>query len=252
MTAPANLRGWGQGWPVNRTADMRTVRSARSGVAFVVHHEIAPIIKYLIDEVERRGYLIHTPGQTPDDWSYNNRPIRGTRRPSNHSWGLAIDLDATQYPLGSRRRLPSWIVELFRAHGFDYGGDWSRPDPMHFEFNGWPSDARRIAASVSGLTPPPYQPPKQTPPPYNAPAPEPVPFTPPAPGVPMKFFITDPSYGIRLVITDGTCVMDYGVTKLEQLDRTDTRVGGPMTPAAFDAFHRRYPGGRIAMGHLPS
>lgn len=176
MTAPANLRGWGQGWPVNRSKDMRTVRTTRSGVAFVVHHEIAPIIKYLVDEVERRGYMIHTPGQTPDDWSYNNRPIRGRRTPSNHSWGLAIDIDATQYPLGSRKRLPSWIVELFRAHGFDYGGDWSRPDPMHFEFNGWPSDARRIAARLAGQpapgpTPPPYRPPatSPTPPPTLAP-----------------------------------------------------------------------------------
>jgi hypothetical protein len=67
----------------------------------------------------------------------------------------------------------------------------------------------------------------------------------------MKFFITDPSYGIRLVITDGQCVVDYGVTKLEQLDRTDTRIGGPMTPAAFAQFCSRYPGGRFAQGHLP-
>lgn len=255
MTTPANLRGWGQGWPVNRSKDMRTVKAARSGVPFTVHHEIAPIIKYLVDEVERRGYMIHTPGQTPDDWSYNNRPIRGRRTPSNHSWGLAIDIDATQYPLGSSKRHPSWMVELFRAHGFDYGGDWTgRKDPMHYEFAGWPSDARRIAASIAGQpapTPPPYrQPSTSTPPPYNPPGP--APFTPPSPGVPMRFFITDPAYGIRLVITDGTCVMDYGVTKLEQLAATDTRVGGPMTPAAFAAFCAKYPGGRIAMGHLPS
>lgn len=89
-----------------------------------------------------------------------------------------------------------------------------------------------------------------TPPPYNPPGPA-APFTPPT-GEPVRFFITDPAYGIRLVITDGTCVMDYGVTKLEQLAATDTRVGGPMTPAAFAAFCAKYPGGRIAMGHLPS
>lgn len=160
MTAPANLRGWGQGWPVNRSADMEWVQTARSGVRFQVHGLIAPIVKYLIDEVERRGYMIHTPGQTPDDWSYNNRPIRGSNppRPSNHSWGLAIDIDATQFPLGSRKRLPSWIVELFKSHGFDYGGDWRRPDPMHFEFNGWPSDARRIAGAVGHVTPPSQRP----------------------------------------------------------------------------------------------
>ena len=153
MTAPPNLRGWCQGWPVDRTSDMRTVRALRSSTPFTVHREIAPIIEYLVNEVERRGYLLHRPGQVRDDWSYVNRPIRGRNVASNHSWGLAIDIDATQYPLGSRKRLPSWIVDLFKAHGFDYGGDWkSRPDPMHFEFAGWPSDARRIAARLGSTS----------------------------------------------------------------------------------------------------
>lgn len=170
MTAPANLRGWGQGWPVNRSGDMATVRAARSGTSFTVHELIAPIIKYLIDETERRGYLLdHGPGDQNDDWSYANRPIRGKRTPSNHSRGLAVDIDATQFPMGSKKRLPQWIVDLWKAHGFDYGGDWKgRADPMHFEFNGWPSDARRIAAQVAGLIP---SDPTSTPPPYTPPAP---------------------------------------------------------------------------------
>lgn len=168
MTAPANLRGWGQGWPVNRSSDMATVRAARSGTSFTVHKLIAPIIKYLIDETERRGYLLdHGSGDQDDDWSYANRPIRGKLVASNHSWGLAVDIDATQFGLGSKKRLPQWIVDLWRAHGFDYGGDWSgRKDPMHFEFNGWPSDARRIAAQVAGRPAP-----GTTPPPYNPPTP---------------------------------------------------------------------------------
>lgn len=168
MTAPANLRGWGQGWPVDRSADMVTVRARRSDTPFVVHREIAPIIDHLVNEVERRGYLLHRRGQVRDDWSYVNRPIRGSNRPSNHSWGLAIDIDATQYPLGSDARLPEWIVTLFKAHGFDYGGDWRRrPDPMHFEFAGWPSDARRIAGALASRKPLP----KPPPPPPPAPAP---------------------------------------------------------------------------------
>jgi len=158
VTTPANLRGWGQGWPVNRSADMVTVRARRSDTPFTVHRDIAPIIDYLVNEVERRGYPLHRQGQVRDDWSYANRAIRGsTSTPSNHSWGLAIDIDATQYPLGTRTRLPEWIVTLFKAHGFDYGGDWNRrPDPMHFEFAGWPSDARRIAVALpKGPTPEP-------------------------------------------------------------------------------------------------
>jgi hypothetical protein len=184
MTAPANLRGWGQGWPVNRSGDMATVRAARSGTSFTVHELIAPIIRYLIDETERRGYLLdHGHGDQNDDWSYANRPIRGKRTPSNHSWGLAVDIDATQFPMGSKKRLPQWIVDLWKAHGFDYGGDWKgRADPMHFEFNGWPSDARRIAAQVAGLIP---SDPTSTPPPYTPPAPPTPPIAPEPEEAPM-------------------------------------------------------------------
>jgi len=150
MSTSADRRGWGPGWPVDRSADMAWARSARSGTEFQVHRYIAPIIKHVIDEIEAEGYLLHQPGQVRDDWSYVNRAIRGRNAPSNHSWGLAIDIDATQFPLGSRKRLPEWIVKKFREHGFEYGGNWRRrPDPMHFEFAGTPADARRIAAGLT-------------------------------------------------------------------------------------------------------
>jgi len=150
MTAPANLRGWGQGWPVNRQKDMRLVVAARSGARWYVHYDIAPIVQYVVDEVERRGYLFdHGPGDVDDDWGYANRPIRGRNVASNHSWGLAIDIDAQEYPMGTHRNPPAWIIDLFEQHGFEWGGRWSRPDPMHFEFEGWPSDARRIASTLN-------------------------------------------------------------------------------------------------------
>jgi len=152
MAYPANLRGWGPGWPTDRSADMATVRAARSGAKFTVHKDIAPIIRYLIDEIERRGYLIdHGPADVDDDWSYANRPIRGRNAPSNHSFGLAIDINAQDFPLGSSKRLPQWIVNLFTDMQFEYGGDWSgRKDPMHFEFAGSRSQAKWIVAALAG------------------------------------------------------------------------------------------------------
>jgi len=66
---------------------------------------------------------------------YNNRPIRGKTNPSTHSWGIAIDLEPSKYPLGSSKRFDARIIEIFRNHGFMYGGDFSkRKDPMHFQF----------------------------------------------------------------------------------------------------------------------
>lgn len=70
-------------------------------------------------------------------------------------------------------------------------------------------------------------------------------------GPDMRFFITDPSYGIRLVICDGHTVIDFGVTNVFSQLRPG-EAGGAMSPAAFAAFCAKYPGGRIAMGHLPT
>jgi len=150
VTAPANLRGWGQGWPVNRSSEMKWVRAARSGAKWQVHQGIVPIVEYIVNEVERRGYLFdHGPNDVDDEWGYNNRPIRGKKVPSNHSWGLAIDIDAQQYPMGVKRNPPQWITDLFDQYQFDHGGAWRRPDGMHYEFRGWPSDARMLTAMLA-------------------------------------------------------------------------------------------------------
>lgn len=64
------------------------------------------------------------------------RSIRGFgSHPSTHSWGIAIDLEAEKFPLGSTRRFSDEIVKIFQNAGFFYGGDFqSRKDPMHFQF----------------------------------------------------------------------------------------------------------------------
>lgn len=130
---------------------MRLVTAARSGAKWWLHHEIAPIFNWIVDECERRGYLFdHGPTDVDDDWGYANRPIRGSNQPSDHSWGLAGDIDAQNFPMGqSRRQPPAWIIALFEHYRFTYGGRWSRPDPMHFEFNGTPAEARFIVACLA-------------------------------------------------------------------------------------------------------
>lgn len=68
------------------------------------------------------------------DGCYVVRDIRGSAAPSLHSWGLAIDLNAAQYPLGSLDRQPHALTVLFEAQGFFYGGDfYNRKDPMHYQ-----------------------------------------------------------------------------------------------------------------------
>lgn len=149
MTLNASLRGWGNGWPVDRSASMKNVKT-KFGQVLPVHREIAPIVQFLVDETERRGYLIHQPGDVRDDWGYSNRPIGGTSKPSNHSWGLAVDIDATKYPQGQRsKRSPQWVVDLWAMYGFEWGGTWKNADPMHFEFAGSVTEAKHMVAMLA-------------------------------------------------------------------------------------------------------
>lgn len=175
MTSRADARGWGRGWPQNNASKCTTITGAKSGVALTVRREIAPIVKFCVDEVERREYLYdHGPMDPTDDWSFVNRPIRGTSIPSNHSWGLAVDMDATLYPQGQRKkRPPQWVDDVWRKYRFDNGAPWANPDPMHYEFNGTPNDAKflvnSLAAHALDQTPAPM------PPSAPAPKPDPVP-----------------------------------------------------------------------------
>jgi len=151
MVKPANKRGWGKGWPKNRSADMTWVTAPLSGTRWQVHREIAPLLLKAVTIIEERGYLFDLgPRDINDDWGYSNRPIRGTRIPSNHSWGLAIDIDAQNYPQGQRRKVPPlWVREVFALCGFAWGGTWSYADPMHFEFQGTLADARSAVSRLN-------------------------------------------------------------------------------------------------------
>src|SRR3954451_2672272 len=90
----AKAKGWGSGWPVDRSQDMARVTADTSRAGVNVHRRIARLVDVLLDETERRGYLLDQ-AQTG---GYNNRPIRNTKVPSNHSWGLAIDLNWNHHP----------------------------------------------------------------------------------------------------------------------------------------------------------
>lgn len=54
---------------------------------------------------------------------------------SYHAFGLAIDFNVSTNGLGTRGDLHPDIVRIFHNWGFTWGGNWSRPDPMHFELS---------------------------------------------------------------------------------------------------------------------
>lgn len=76
------------------------------------------------------------------------RAVRGAKRLSAHSYGIAIDIgvSSSDYWLWRNpraketdrikyaNRIPRGIIEIFQKHGFIWGGAWYHYDTMHFEF----------------------------------------------------------------------------------------------------------------------
>jgi len=148
----AEKRGWGTGWPHCQPNQQKTIR-LNSGLVLTVRHEVAELITLLLDEVERRGYDL-LPEQTG---GYNCRQIfhhgKPTGEPSNHSWGLAVDLNWNLNPAQGRvletTNIPPWLVSFMWSFGFFWGGWYkSDKDPMHFEFAKTPSQAEVLTNAL--------------------------------------------------------------------------------------------------------
>lgn len=61
------------------------------------------------------------------------RDVRGEPgHPSTHCYALAIDLNAKSNRLGTDGDMDLRIVNIFKSHGFAWGGDFKRKDCMHF------------------------------------------------------------------------------------------------------------------------
>ena len=76
------------------------------------------------------------------------RTVRGAKRQSAHSYGIAIDI-CTKYSnywqwsnrgagemdrIRYENKIPQQIVDIFEKHGFIWGGRWYHYDTMHFEY----------------------------------------------------------------------------------------------------------------------
>ena len=67
------------------------------------------------------------------------RQKRGIAEFSIHSWGLALDLNASLNPLGvkwgtRKGMFSAAFLAVWRKHGFTCGADFSRGDAMHFQY----------------------------------------------------------------------------------------------------------------------
>ena len=96
------------------------------------HRLMLPQLRGALQEVVDRG-LAGT--LTSYDGCYVPRFIE--RNPSRsislHTWGIAIDMDASTNYRGIEGTMDPAVVAVFKRWGFRWGGDWQYTDPMHFE-----------------------------------------------------------------------------------------------------------------------
>jgi len=91
-----------------------------------------PQLRGALTEVQSAGLAaeIH-PGEYAG--CYYPRFIAGTTTLSNHSFGLALDMNVPGNQRGTVGEFNRAVVAIFKKWGFAWGGDWNYTDPMHFE-----------------------------------------------------------------------------------------------------------------------
>ncbi|HAP75316.1 MAG TPA: hypothetical protein DCR14_04470 [Acidimicrobiaceae bacterium] len=177
-----NWLGWGYngspalaGWEANLASNSQAIGSVKKG-QFRVQADALPLFEGFMAEIQARGYVIRGGAG-----AYVFRCTASTRKDcagltraalSNHSYGLATDFNTVENPMRSYvgingatacatpmlTDMPQWMIQVAEKWGLYWGGyGWSSGctsptqsrtsvtrDPMHFEFNGSPEQARAI------------------------------------------------------------------------------------------------------------
>ena len=145
------------GWPASKdAAEIHIISVPIEGTKVKVRcaKAVAPLIAGFCKEFHE---LIEPIDEGAlDDWGYAFRMIRGSAdKLSNHSSGTAIDLNATQHPLGKIGTFPAEKVPMIKAlskkYGLIWGGseNWKRRDEMHWEIG---LSEAKVAALIGSLS----------------------------------------------------------------------------------------------------
>ncbi len=97
--------------------------------------------KFMMPQLRAALLKVQTDGLAaeihPDEYAgcYYPRYIAGTTTLSNHSFGLALDINVPGNQRGTVGQISRAVVAIFKQYGFAWGGDWNYTDPMHFEMD---------------------------------------------------------------------------------------------------------------------
>jgi hypothetical protein len=117
-------------------------------------------VRTVLDHVAARFDAEVEPVDPDSSWGWAFREVRGDDGLSNHASGTSIDLNATEHPLGASDTFTDDQVVAIReileevAPAVAWGGDFARPDEMHFEIVGDAAAVAEVAARLRGDPPP--------------------------------------------------------------------------------------------------
>lgn len=130
----------------NITVDPAWVEKNTSNASFPLlgetrcHNKLIPVIREAMEDVVAKNLNRLVRG---NDFGgcfaprfLNSDPNSGI---SHHAWGIAFDFNVSQNPYGVKPRMDPRLVEVLEDHGLTWGGLWTEPDGMHFEYLEEPS-----------------------------------------------------------------------------------------------------------------
>lgn len=103
------------------------------------HRKIVPLLQGAMLELQAAGLagLVRS-----NDGCYNPRmQVANDEAISRHAYGVAIDINASANPFGAESTQDPRLVSIMQRWGFIWGGTWTVPDAMHFEFGWFPPGA---------------------------------------------------------------------------------------------------------------
>jgi hypothetical protein len=100
------------------------------------HRALITPLRRALTRLQRQGLArLVDPGDYAGCYAPRRIPASGSL--SLHAWGLAVDLNASENPQGSKPQQDPRLVSAFEREGFTWGGRWpTAPDGMHFELHG--------------------------------------------------------------------------------------------------------------------
>lgn len=143
------------GWAVDATG-ARQDRDPIHGTVTVPNGILRGDVATVLRWVASRYHDTVEPLVKGSCWGWYVKDIEGSHVISNHASGTAVDFNAPAHPMGTsaqRNMTPAQIDachEIEQASGgvVRWGGDFSRPDPMHWEVVGTPAATAALATKI--------------------------------------------------------------------------------------------------------